>query len=500
MAILTTITKYLLRGRVRAIEEFYSSPIAVQSREFSSLAKALAQTKYGREHGFTGGGYSQFAKDIPVVVYDQISDYIKLALDGEEDVLWPGKVSWFAKSSGTTTDKSKFIPISHQSLHQCQYRGSRDALALYLMLNPAAKMFGGKALTLGGSRAMERGVGGGAFTGDLSAVMIANAPGLTSMWRVPSRETSLISDFSKKVEMICEELSGVDVRSFAGVPSWNMVLLSKVVEYNGANNLLDVWPNMELFIHGGIAFEPYRSSFEKLIPSSGMHYLETYNASEGFFAVADSFGGDMLLMLDYGIFYEFLEMSHFGDHSKVIPLEDVKVGVNYAIIITTSSGLWRYMLGDTVIFSSTDPYRLRITGRTQHFINVFGEEVMVSNTDNAITSAAAKTGASIENYTVAPLFMEVGSKGAHQWAIEFRVAPKDLYLFTKILDQELQSLNSDYEAKRKGDSTLSMAVVTVASKGSFYRWMASKGRVGGQNKIPRLSSERKYIEELEQFF
>lgn len=498
MSLITKIVNLAFSPRMRAIELSMQQPHQVQHKQLKRLTSNLPSTHYGRDHGITSD--SATLGKLPIVEYDDISRYTKMALDGRRDVLWPGRTEWFAKSSGTTSDKSKYIPVTREALFKGQFRGGKDALAIYLGLNPQSKIFGGKSLTLGGSRSVERGSSGGAFTGDLSAIMIANTPAAASLIREPKRSIALIADFNEKVEAICRELSSKDMRTFAGVPSWNMVLLSRIVEYNGANNLLDVWPNMELFVHGGISFVPYRDSYKKLIPSDQMHYIETYNASEGFFAVSDRLdSSDMLLMLDYGNYYEFLEMSDIGDHSKAIPLEGVKMGTNYALIISNTSGLWRYMIGDTVEFTSLEPYRIRITGRTSHCINTFGEEVMVSGSDRAITEACRLCSAKIEDYTVAPIFMDVGGKGAHQWAVEFREEPKDLELFAKELDRALRSINSDYDAKRTGGATLSEPVITHVSSGTFYRWMASRGKVGGQNKIPRLSPERKYIEQLLKF-
>ncbi len=500
MSLLTKIANIVLLPRQRAIERSKKEPIVVQHEQLKRLLKALPRTLYGREIGFTGEGYESFAKNVPVVEYDDISKYTRLALDGEKDILWPGRVSWIAKSSGTTADRSKYIPVTYDALYKGQFRGGQDALAIYMDLNPNTKIFEGKTLTLGGSRSIERGKDGGAFTGDLSAIMIDNAPWISSIIREPRREIALIADFPQKCEAICRELRDVDIRSFSGVPSWNLVLLSQMVEYAGVDNILQVWENMELFIHGGISFVPYRERFEKLIPSPQMHYIETYNASEGFFAVADSFDrDDMLLMLDYGIFYEFLPMSDLDDHTKVVPLEGVKTGVNYAMIISTTSGLWRYMIGDTVEFTSTDPYRIRITGRTSHCINVFGEEVMVSASDRAIDAALRATSAQLVDYTVAPKYMEIGSKGAHQWLVEFSHEPNDINLFAKVLDSTLCAINSDYAAKREGGSTLAAPLVTEVRKGTFMKWMSSRGKVGGQNKIPRLSSKRDYVEQLLKF-
>jgi hypothetical protein len=455
-------------------------PHEVQAEQLRYLAERRERVKYDRED---------------IVEYDDIAPWIDRARGGESDVLWPGRVKWFARSSGTTA-KSKYIPVTDAGLRDAHLRGPRDVMAIFTELYPQSRVFGGKTLTLGGSRRVERD-GESALTGDLSAILLENTPAWANLRRVPSVETALIPDFDRKVEAICRETVGQDVRSFAGVPSWNLVMLNKVMEFAGAKTVLDVWPNMECFIHGGIGFAPYRAEYERIIPSPEMKYMETYNASEGFFAIADDPArSDMLLMLDYGIYYEFLPMSKLGDRSAAVPLEGVRTGVNYAMIISTSNGLWRYMIGDTVEFTSTDPYRIRITGRTKHHINVFGEEVMVGNAADAMAAACMATGAEVSEYTVAPVFMHGKEKGAHQWVVEFRRAPSSVEEFAAVLDKALQGVNSDYEAKRFRNTTLQAPVVSVVPEGTFMRWLAAHGKVGGQHKVPRLSNDREIVEEL----
>jgi hypothetical protein len=421
--------------------------------------------------------------------------YIDRARMGEKNVLWPGETRWFAKSSGTTDAKSKYIPVTRQSLWQCHLKGPQDCIAFNVTKYPDTRVYGGKTLTLGGSRRIER-EGENALTGDLSAILIENTPSAANLWRVPETKTALIPDFEEKVERICAECARKDVRSLAGVPSWNLVMLRRMLEYTGAKNLLEIWPNLELFVHGGVNFSPYKEVYHELIPSSGMHYMETYNASEGFFGIADDFGDDMLLMLDYGMFYEFLPVADLNDPSKAVPLEEVRTGVNYAVIISSSGGLWRYLIGDTVVFTSVSPYRIRISGRTKHYINAFGEEIIVDNAEKAIRAACDATGAEVTEYTAAPVYMDLENKGMHQWVIEFSRLPDDPTAFARALDQTLMDVNSDYEAKRFKDSTLYPPVITPVPQGTFMRWMEERGKTGGQNKVPRLANDRKYVDEI----
>lgn len=463
----------------------------------SCFLKETSGTVLGREYGLTAKISTElFQQRVPITDYENFHEFIARTKSGEQNVLWPTPIKWFAKSSGTTDAKSKYIPVSQQGLRQSHMRGPRDVVGLYLATNPAAGILDGKTLTLGGSKKIER-EGETAYSGDLSAILIENTPCPANFKRLPKPATALIPDFEEKVKRICEETVNRDVRAFAGVPSWNLVMLNKVLEYTGAKNLLEVWPDMELFMHGGMNFKPYREQYERLIPSSGMHYMETYNASEGFFAIADTPGrDDMLLMLDYGTFYEFIPVASLGDPTKAVTLEEVRTGVNYAMVITSSNGLWRYQIGDTVEFTSTSPYRIRITGRTKHYINAFGEEIVVDNAESAINAAAKATGAEIAEYTAAPIFMEGRTKGSHEWVVEFRKKPDSLERFTHELDIALQSLNSDYEAKRFKDTTLMPPRVSAVRPGTFMQWMGTKGKIGGQNKVPRLFNDRTFVEEL----
>ena len=416
---------------------------------------------------------------------------------GEKDVLWPGTVRWYAKSSGTTTDKSKFIPVSPDGLKDTHYAGGRDVVVWYLGNNPQSRIFDGKALILGGSHAPNYNLKD-SLVGDLSAILIENINPLVNMVRVPRKETALLSDFETKRDRIAREAMGRNVTNLSGVPSWMLSVMNRVLEITGKDNLLDVWPNLEVFFHGGVAFTPYREQYRRLIPSEAMHYMETYNASEGFFGIQDDPSDtSMSLMLDYGVFYEFIPMDEIeSPNPTVLPLWGVETGRNYAMLISTSSGLWRYMIGDTVRFTSTDPYKFVITGRTKFFINAFGEELIVDNAERGLAVACAKTGAEVLEYTAAPVFMDNEGRCHHQWLIEFSRSPRDIDDFARILDNALQGINSDYEAKRYKDITLQRLELIEARKGLFNDWLASKGKLGGQHKVPRLSNSRQYIEEM----
>jgi hypothetical protein len=417
--------------------------------------------------------------------------------DGEKDVLWPGEVKWFAKSSGTTSDKSKFIPVTREALEDCHLRGPKDVFAQYIKNYPDTKILKGKTLTLGGSHRINN-FSNNSYYGDLSAIIIENVPFWTDFIRTPSTEIALIEEFDEKIEKIIETALDQNVTSFAGVPSWYLVLMKRVLEKTGKNNILEVWPNMEVFTHGGVNFEPYREQYKKLIPSEKMHYMETYNASEGFFGIQDNpHRDDMLLMLDYGVYYEFIPMKDWEkENPRVLTLEEVELDENYALVISTNAGLWRYIIGDTIKFTCKFPFKIKITGRTKHFINAFGEEVIIDNAERALQIACKHTGAIINEYTAGPVFMTEKSKGAHQWIIEFEKVPDDLDYFITTLDNSLKTLNSDYEAKRHKNLTLEKPHLNVAPKGTFYNWMKSRGKIGGQNKIPRLSNNRKYLDEL----
>ncbi len=497
MALSARLVSLFCSRRLREIDDFRRNPEAAQHRQFLRLMEAGSCTDYGKEHGFSAiDDPEAFRRRVPVTDYETLRVYIDRVRQGEKSVLWPGATRWFAKSSGTTDDKSKFIPVTDDGLYDSHLRGPKDIAGLFSSLYPESRVYEGKTLTLGGSHRLDP-LGGHAQSGDLSAILIENTPKWAAWKRVPSVETALIPDFEEKVIRICEETAGKKVTAFAGVPSWNLVMIRKILDYTGKNNLLEVWPRLELFVHGGMSFDPYREQYRQMIPSPIMKYMETYNASEGFFGIQDDPGTrDMLLMLDYGIYYEFLPTDRLSDPSAAVPLEGVKTGENYALIITTSNGLWRYMIGDTVEFTSLRPYKIRITGRTKLFINAFGEEVILDNAEKAVQAACRATGAAVADYTAGPVYMDGRAKGAHEWLIEFSREPENIALFAEVLDKTLQQVNSDYEAKRFKDTTLQAPVVRSMPKGTFYRWMAARGKLGGQHKVPRLYNDRRYIEQL----
>ncbi len=498
MSLLNSVINWLNVKRIYQIELYGKYPHEIQREVFFNLIHTAKNTEWGRLHGYSSiTSLKDFQKRVPLQQYDQIRPWVDRLRDGETDLLWPGSVKWFAKSSGTTSDKSKYIPVTTESLEDCHFRGGKDVLALYVRNYPETKLISGKSLTLGGSTQINN-FSNNSYYGDLSAILIENVPFWTEFIRIPAADIALIEDFEEKIEKILEASINENVVTMAGVPSWYLVLMKRVLEKTGKTSILDVWPNLELFIHGGVNFGPYRDQFAGLIPSSGMHYMETYNASEGFFAIQDNpYTQDLLLMLDIGIFYEFIPMSQWGsEHADVIGLSDIEVGENYAMVISTNGGLWRYIIGDTVKFTSKMPYKIRITGRTKHFINAFGEEVIIDNAEHALRNACERTGAIVHEYTAGPVFMGVENKGAHEWIIEFDKEPASLEQFVACLDTTLKSINSDYEAKRHKDITLEKPKVVVAPQGTFYEWMKQRGKIGGQNKIPRLSNDRQYLDPL----
>lgn len=497
MNILTKIVNLFFTSRYREIERFRQNPVEVQSEQLDYLLRMGRKTEFGREHGLEGvSSLEQFQNAVPITDYESFFPYIDKQRRGEKSIIWPNLIKWYAKSSGTTDAKSKFIPVSREGLRNGHMKGPVDVAALIAHIYPNTKVFSGRMLTLGGSKKVEP-EGDAAFSGDLSAILIENTPNFVRNRRVPSPEIALIPDFEEKVRKIAESTIDMNIASFAGVPSWNLVMMNKILEISGKDNLLEIWPNLELFIHGGINFSPYKEQYKAIIPSSEMKYMETYNASEGFFSIADDpTRGDMLLMLDYETFFEFIPTKSLHDPSTAVPIEGVEEGVNYAMIITTSNGLWRYMIGDTVMFTSTYPYRIKITGRTKHFINVFGEEVVIENAESAILAACEATGAEITEFSVAPIYMDGNKKGAHEWVIEFSEAPDSLDKFRETLDKTLQSLNSDYEAKRFKETTLVEPKISVVPQGTFIRWMKSRDKIGGQNKVPRLYNDRTFVDQL----
>lgn len=497
LPIINSIASWVLKQRIHQIELFIKYPNEVQEELLMNLVRAAEQTIVGNKYGFNSvKSYETFSERVPVSTYEDLEPLIEQTRKGEQNVFWNSPIKWFAKSSGTTNAKSKFIPVSPEALENCHYKGSKDLLCLYLNNNENSQLFIGKSLRLGGSSQIYE--DNNTFFGDLSAILIENMPIWAEFSSTPNSRVSLMSEWESKIPAIIKATMNENVTSFAGVPSWMLVLLNKVLEENGKENLLEVWPNLEVYFHGGVSFDPYREQYKKIVPRSDFKYYEIYNASEGFFAIQDqNDSSDLLLMLDYGIFYEFIPMDTFGTPAqKAIRLSDVELFKNYAIVITTNSGLWRYLIGDTVRFTSLDPYRIRVTGRTKHYINVFGEELMVENSDQAISKACQMTGSEILDYTVAPVFMEGKEKGAHEWMIEFKNPPADISAFRNILDDTLQSLNSDYEAKRYNNMTLNPLIINVARPNLFYDWLKEHDKLGGQHKIPRLSNQRDYLDQL----
>lgn len=495
---LTSILSNMFLPRRKALQKHIDGGVELQSAVLRSLIERAKFTEYGRNHMFSAmEGYDDFAKSVPVNSYEELKGDIDRMRHGEANILWPGVVKNYAKSSGTTNDKSKFIPITYDGINRIHYKGPYDAVTFYLRNNPKSHLFDGKSLILGGSHSPNYNLSG-SIVGDLSAILIENMNPLVNLLRVPSKSTALLSDFDVKRERIAHETMNKNVTNISGVPSWMLSVLVRMLEISGKEHINDLWPNLEVFFHGGISFTPYRSQYERIITSSGMHYMETYNASEGFFGIQDDPSDKaMLLMLDYDQFYEFIPMSEWGtENPTVVPLGGVETGVNYAILISTSCGLWRYAIGDTVMFTSRNPYKFVITGRTKYFINAFGEELIMDNAEKGLAYACEQTGAEVREYTAAPVYMDNNAKCRHQWLIEFAKPPLDVSQFADLLDKRLQQLNSDYEAKRSHDITLQHLEVVVAPKGLFDEWLKSKGKLGGQHKVPRLSNSRKNIEEL----
>jgi len=487
--------------RLRQIDNFKDHPAEIQEKTLRYLIETASQTEWGRKYDYSSlKSLYEFGKRVPVQTYDDLLPYVERLGNGEADLLWPGKIKWIARSSGTTSSKSKFIPMSREALYETQYRAVKDILTIYVRNNPSTRIFPGKALTLGGSHRIDQ-FGSKALCGDLSAIMIENTPCYAEIVRTPGKDIALFDDFEKKLELITKATIHQNVTNFSGTPSWYLSLFKYILEYTGKPDLLEVWPNLEVFFHGGISFTPYREIYKKIIPGNHMHYMETYNASEGFFGIQDDPSlPDMLLMLDYGIFYEFIpadKMNNSGAESY--PLEAVKKDTNYVIIISTNGGLWRYVMGDTGVFTSLNPYRIRISGRTKYYINAFGEEVIMDNAEKALNEACKATGAIISEYTAGPVYMGTSSKGTHEWIIEFEKEPSDPSIFISILDNTLKTVNSDYEAKRFKDINLVIPILRCAPRGTFHKWMKSRNKLGGQNKVPRLSNNRELIEDLYNF-
>lgn len=495
--IVNSIASWFLKKRIHQIELFLKYPNEVQEELLQSLLRDARNTEIGKKYEFASiKDYDTFSKRLPLTKYESIEPDIERARKGHGDIFWHSPIKWFAKSSGTTNAKSKFIPVSQQSLENCHYAASKDLLCMYLHNNPDSQLFVGKGLRIGGSKELYE--ENGTVFGDLSAILIDNMPFWAEFSSTPKNEVSLLADWETKMQAIVDETIKENVTSLAGVPSWMLVLLNQVLETTSKNNIFEIWPNLEVYFHGGVSFEPYVDQYQKILPRKDFRYYEIYNASEGFFAIQDQNSSkELLLMLDYGIFYEFIPMDTYGSTTEqVIPLSKVEVGKNYAVVISTNAGLWRYKIGDTVRFTSVNPYRIKVTGRTKHHINVFGEELIIENAEEALKKTAQATQCEIMDYTAGPIFMEGKEKGSHEWIIEFKTPPKDLLQFRNILDKSLQEVNSDYEAKRYNNTTLNNPVVHCARENLFYDWLKQNGKLGGQHKVPRLSNSRELLDEL----
>jgi hypothetical protein len=497
MKLLSPAISRLARIRLWGIEQWIENPVAVQREILQHLVTSAQYTEFGRRYNFSRlFSIREFKEAVPIHEYDDLKPYIQRIMNGEQNILWNTPVNWFAKSSGTTNDKSKFIPVSEESLQDCHYKGAKDMLTMYYHFNPDSDLLTGKGLVIGGSHTISQ-LNDDAHCGDLSAVLLQNSPFYGNWIRTPELSIALLDEWENKIEQLAHNTINENVTSISGVPTWTMILIKRILEITGKSVLSEVWPSLELYIHGGVSFTPYRDHFNRLI-GKDIHYLDMYNASEGVFACQANPGDDgMMLFVDHGIFMEFMPGVEYGKKDpRTIGLQDVKTDTNYALVISTNSGLWRYLLGDTIQFTTLSPYRVKVSGRLKHYINAFGEEVIIDNADKAITAACEKTGASVIDYTAAPVYFSDSSNGAHEWLIEFETEPDNLNHFTYELDSALKNINSDYEAKRHKDIALSMPLVKSMTRGLFKEWLGSKGKLGGQHKVPRLSNNRTYLEEI----
>lgn len=495
---ITKVISKVFEPRLKQIDLYATQAGEMQHKVLMNLLKKAENTEWGKKYDYkTITSYEEYKKRVPVQTYDEIKPYVERLRAGEKNLIWPSEIRWFAKSSGTTNDKSKFLPVSKESLKDIHYKGGADAVALYLRMNPDSRFFSGKGVILGGSHRPNLN-SNHSLVGDLSAILIQNVSPAVNLIRVPSKKIALMDEWESKIEAIANSTIRANVTSLSGVPSWFLVLLKRILEKTGKQTLEEVWPNLEVFFHGGVSFNPYREQYKQLIHSPKMHYVETYNASEGYFGTQNDLSdSSMLLMIDYGIFYEFIPLEDIGqDNPRVYGLDEVELGKNYALLISTSSGLWRYMIGDTVKFTSAKPYKFVITGRTKHYINAFGEELIIDNAEKGLVKACTETGAQISEYSAAPVFMDKNAKCRHQWLIEFAKMPDSVEHFASVLDETLKEVNSDYEAKRWKDIALQPLEVVVARHGLFHDWLKEKGKLGGQNKVPRLSNVREYMEEM----
>lgn len=499
MTIINSIASWWMKKRMHQIELFMKYPYNVQEESLRKLLESAKDTEWGKKHDYKNiSNFEQFKKNVPLQDYESLKPFIDRIRKGEQNILWNTDIKWFAKSSGTTNDKSKFIPVSEESLDNCHYNGGRDMIAIHCNLHPETQLFTGKNLALAGSLVIDHFGDYKSQNGDLSAIVINNLPVWAEFFRAPDLSIALMDQWDEKLEKIAESTINENMVSLAGVPSWMLLIMKRVLEKTGKKSIAEVWPNLEVYFHGGVNFNPYREQFKTIFNKSDLNYLELYNATEGFFGIQDQRNSDeLLLMLDYGIYYEFMPVDELENiNSNTLSLAEVETDQNYALIISTNAGLWRYMLGDTIKFTSLNPFRFKITGRTKHFINAFGEEVIVDNADKAIAIACEKTGAHIKEYTAAPVYIKGNENGAHEWLIEFETQPNSIEYFTEILDNALKSINSDYETKRYQNIVLKQPLVNSVPSGTFYKWFESKNKLGGQHKVPRLSNDRKYVDEI----
>jgi len=486
-----------MKKRMHQIELFKKYPNEVQEEWLQDLIATAQATEWGKKYDYESISTPEMFKErVPIQTYDTLKPYIERMLKGEQNILWPSPIKWFAKSSGTTADRSKFIPVSQEALEDCHYTGGKDLISIYCHNRPDNNVFEGKGLVLGGSHQINE--LGKTSSGDLSAIIVQNLPFWAEYHRFPDIELTLNPNFEEKIEKIAHLAIKENITSLSGVPTWNVVLAKRILEISGKSNLLEIWPNLEFYFHGGVSFKPYREQFKQLIPSDNMYYMENYNASEGYFAIQDLPDSDeMLLMLDYGIYFEFLPMENlFDEHPKTLGLSEVELGKNYAIIISTNAGLWRYMIGDTVRFTSLNPFRIQVSGRTKQYINTFGEELIVDNAEDAISAACKETGAIVKDYTAGPVYFQANEAGAHEWIVEFEKYPDNIPYFFDLMDNQLRQINSDYDAKRYNNLALKKPVVHIAKEGLFYNWMKERGKLGGQNKVPRLSNDREFLDSI----
>lgn len=500
MKLLNSLLPLYLKQLIPDIYQWMANPIKEQNQLFQYLIKTAKNTAFGRQYGFSKiKTITDFKQQVPIHTYASLEPFMNRHLRGENNILWPSNIRWFAKSSGTTSHKSKFIPVSQESLQLNHMKGGKEIMALYTQHNPTSTIFGGKGLIMGGSHQISQ-LNKNAKYGDLSAILMQNFPKVGRFLRTPSLEIALLDNWEEKLKRMAEVTIKQNVTHLAGVPTWTLVLINYILETTKAASILDIWPNLALYFHGGVSFTPYEQQFKQLIASKNMQYWQTYNASEGFFGMQENpYRKDMLLCVKHGLFYEFMPMEELDKvQPKTVQLHEVELHKNYALIISTASGLWRYMVGDTIQFTTLHPYRIQVTGRTKHFINAFGEEVIVDNADKAIASACFLTGAKVKEYTAAPIYFSENQNGGHEWLIEFEVAPKDLTQFTVFLDQELQKVNSDYEAKRFKNMAMHLPIVQALPLGTFHNWLRSKGKLGGQHKVPRLANHRGYLEEIKE--